>query len=118
MSIQLIVTFFSVLIIIRLVRTIGTGRIGRTAGLVWIAAWISIAVIFWSPEIASRLASVFGIGRGADLIVYTAIIVIMYLLYRIYLRLERLNSDITTLTRSIALDEHSDEKKESSDSHR
>src|SRR3989344_7868801 len=116
MAIQLIVTFFSALVIIRLIRTINAGRIGRAAGFVWIAAWVSIAVIFWSPEIASKLALILGIGRGADLIVYTAIIVIMYLLYRIFIRLERQSADITALTMSIALDGHENEKKESSDS--
>ena len=118
MAIQIIVTFFSVLIIVRLVRTMSVGRIRKAVGCVWIAVWVCIAVIFWSPEIASRLALVFGIGRGADLVVYTAIIVIMYLLYRIFIRLERLNADITTLTRSIALDEHGNAEKESSDPHR
>ncbi|MBI4090629.1 MAG: DUF2304 domain-containing protein [Candidatus Komeilibacteria bacterium] len=71
--------------------------------IVWFILWLSILAVFWSPEIASRLASAAGIGRGADLILYVSVIVLVYLAYRTYARIEKIERDITAVTRELAL---------------
>jgi len=80
----------------------------------WTSLWLAVVVVFWSPELASRLADFFGIGRGADLIIYTAIIAILFFVYRLFIRLEKTESEITSLTRELAL--HVERKKEEKNS--
>jgi hypothetical protein len=82
--------------------------------LLWSLLWLAIGVVFWQPEITSRLALFFGIGRGADLIVYVAIVVIVYLLFRLFVRVDKMDRQMTKLVRSLAL--HDEEKNRHTDS--
>ena len=72
------------------------------AGL-WILFWLAVGIVAWVPEITSRLADLLGIGRGADVVVYSSIVVIIALLFRVSIRLEQLDRAITTVTRELAL---------------
>jgi hypothetical protein len=46
-----------------------------------------------------------GVERGADLIVYASIVVLFYAMYRVLIRLERQNKELTDLVRSLAIHE-------------
>ena len=65
-------------------------------------AGVGIALVI-SPEMANGLAHLVGVGRGADLLMYTSLIGIMFLLILIYSRLRELEAQITYLARDIAL---------------
>ena len=56
------------------------------------------------PDATSFLAHLLGIGRGADLIIYTSLLISFYLIFRLYLALARLEQAITALVRAIALE--------------
>lgn len=71
----------------------------------WIMFWIAGAVVVFWPDSAARLASIFGIGRGVDFILYVSVAALFYLLFRLHLKMEMLNRDITRVTRKKALDE-------------
>lgn len=114
MWIQLVVTMFSIFVVYRLFVNYREKKLPKVAFFFWLVVWVSIIVIFWSPDLASRIALIFGIGRGADLIVYVSIIVIFYLLYRLGITLEKIQKNITVLSRSLAL--HDDERKKNSSS--
>lgn len=72
------------------------------AGL-WVVLWLAVGVVALIPELTSRLADFLGIGRGADVVVYTAIVVIIAMLFRVSVRLEQLDRAITKVTRELAL---------------
>lgn len=110
MWVQVLITILAIALLGRLFVHVRQRRISWFSFLLWALLWVSVMLIFWNPEIASRLALIFGIGRGADLVVYSAIIVIFYLLFRISIKLEKINSDITSIVRDIAL-KHADQSK-------
>lgn len=62
----------------------------------------AVAVILYPSE-TTRLANSLGIGRGVDLIVYSSIITLFYLVFRIYVMMEDIRHEITQLVRTIAL---------------
>ncbi len=107
----MIVTLFALLAVVRIAQNYRARRMPGSASFLWSLVWLSVAIVFWSPDIASRLALAVGIGRGADLIIYSAIIVLVYLVYRLFVRLERLEHTITKLTRAVTLRdaEHTDD---------
>jgi len=57
------------------------------------------------PDTASYFAKLLGIGRGVDLAIYLALIVLFYLQFRLMVRLEKNNREITKLTREKALED-------------
>ncbi|MDO8425188.1 MAG: DUF2304 domain-containing protein [bacterium] len=71
----------------------------------WAAIWVLVAVVAVVPEGTNRLADILGIGRGADVIVYGAVVVLAGLLFRMSVRLEQLDRAITKVTRELALRE-------------
>jgi len=71
----------------------------------WLVLWIGVAVVFWLPQTASYLAFNLGIGRGVDLAVYCSILLIFYLLFKIFLRLDKQQSDLTKVVRYVAIKE-------------
>ena len=117
MWIQIVISVIIIVAWWRLVFNYRKGKTPLSASVVWFCIWAAIGIVFWSPEIASRLAVMAGIGRGADLIVYSSIIVLVYFAYRVYVRIEKIERDLTQLTRKLALyDEHERDHRSDPDS--
>lgn len=81
------------------------GRIGTPAFLFWLLLWIVAAVVILFPHSTVGVAHFLGIGRGADLVLYLGAILILYLIFRLFVRLEQMNREITKIVRSVALRE-------------
>lgn len=104
---QTLVTLFVISVLYRLFRQWQQRQMTIASFLVWLFLWLVVLVIFWQPEIASYLANRLGVGRGADLIIYLSIVTIFYLLFKILIRLNKIEKDITKIVRQDALkDEH------------
>lgn len=73
----------------------------------WVFVWLAGLTIVFFPGLSSSFATFVGIGRGVDVILYASVIILFYLIFRIYIKMEDIQKQITTLTRSIALDQKS-----------
>lgn len=69
----------------------------------WSVIWIGAAIVVLMPNWTSRIASWVGIGRGADLIVYAAIITLFLLAFKIFISLEAIEKRLTDFVRKDAL---------------
>lgn len=78
-------------------------RIGLFSFLLWLPLWSGVVVVILFPNISVTIARVLGIGRGADLAMYLGIVLIFYLLFRVAVRLERMEREITQIVRHLAL---------------
>lgn len=77
---------------------------GRTlASLAWVALWGASLVAVRYPEMTTRLARSVGIGRGADLLLYLAVLGAIVAFSVVSLRLRQMSREITVLTREVAL---------------
>lgn len=81
------------------------GWTGRREGLIWAAVWLAAGVAILWPAVTSRVAGALGIGRGADLVFYTAVVIMLIGFWMVYIRLRRVRRDITLLVRHLALEE-------------
>ena len=74
-----------------------------------IVAWLSVTIaaaglyFVWFPAHSTRLAELVGIGRGADLILYTWAALSLLVLLNLHLKLRTQLELITILARTIAL---------------
>jgi small membrane protein len=71
--------------------------------LIWSCLWITLFVFAEFPIIPTYIASFFGIGRGVDLVVYTSVFILFFVVFRIYVRLEEQDRKMTQLVREIAI---------------
>ncbi len=90
------------LIVVNIVRVLHNRATWRSSA-VWCALWLLAAIAIWKPDLTTRLASVLGIGRGADLVFYCAILGMFTGFFWVYLRLRQLDANLTLLTRALAL---------------
>ncbi|MBN1585410.1 DUF2304 domain-containing protein [Candidatus Uhrbacteria bacterium] len=75
----------------------GKRRINTMAAWAWSGLWVLGLALTLFPELASRVATAVGVGRGVDFIVYLAVLLAFYLIFRIFVRLERIEGNITSL---------------------
>lgn len=75
--------------------------------LVWTAALVGISL----PTTTTKIAEFFGVGRGVDIIVYISLALLFYLVFRIFVMVEDLRHEITSIVRDIALANSSKNKR-------
>ena len=65
--------------------------------------WIAVGVAVVYPQITAIVARKLGIGRGADLVSYCAVVLMLVGFSMIYVRLRRLRRELTLLVRELAI---------------
>lgn len=80
------------------------GQVSLIASGFWTIIFAVALVGVVSPEYISLVANLVGIGRGVDLVLYLSVVILFYLVFRIYVMLEDLRHEITKLIRKIALE--------------
>lgn len=69
----------------------------------WSIFWIIVGGVGVYPDVANWLAIALGVGRGADAVVYVALMAVFYILFKIFTRIERIERNMTSIVREIAL---------------
>ena len=78
-------------------------KIKQNEFIFWSIIWTAIIIVALIPSITSIFAKPFGIGRGTDFVVYIRLIALFYLLFRLYVKAEKIERNITRLVRTIAI---------------
>lgn len=94
------VVFCAAQLIISLIRF---RRTRNGVALIFAAGWTVAIVLLLNPALATRFAASLGIGRGADLVLYTLSFLFLWGHYQHYLRYKRIEESITHLVREVAL---------------
>lgn len=73
--------------------------------LFWFLLWVGIIGIVSQAYIADRIAGFigFGPGRGVELALFLAILIVLYLMFRLYLKINKIDSQISEIVKYIAL---------------
>lgn len=103
--IQAALVIFFFFAIIKVVARFRTGDLSKKDAIVWVFFWIIASGIVLVPNSTARVAELFGIGRGADLVVYVALAGLFFIIFRLMVKIEMLNKDVTTLTRQVSLNQ-------------
>ena len=77
----------------------------------WIVLWLATLVFVFDPQISDAIAKLFGLQRGTDTIFFLAIILLFYLIFRLYIKLDTIDKDLTKLVSEISKKNFKDETK-------
>ncbi|MFH0869449.1 MAG: DUF2304 family protein [archaeon] len=110
-AIHVIVIVFALFALSRAYLRFRDNRLSIGEFVFWALLWIGGIIISFNPWISSYVSSFFGIKRGVDLIVYVSIVLIFYLIFRIYVKVENQQKEITTLVRKFSIDNNGKGKK-------
>lgn len=78
-------------------------QLTRRVGVGWLLVWIATGAAIVEPEQTAVLARLLGISRGADLVFYCGILVMLVGFMAIYSRLRALDQAVSTLVREVAI---------------
>ncbi|MBU0757908.1 MAG: DUF2304 family protein [Nanoarchaeota archaeon] len=70
--------------------------------LFWIFIWGAFIVTAFFPDLLSVAAKFVGIGRGIDVLIYMSVATLFYLIFRLYIKLEELEQEMTLVVREMA----------------
>ena len=101
--IQYLIVLLALAAALGAVRRFFRGDIRRVQLLGWLALWTAIAVAVLYPRTTEVLAAFLGVGRGVDVVVYLSVVFLLYLQFRTWTRLERMEGEITAAVRAAAL---------------
>lgn len=105
MLIQAIIIIVVALILPRIFLQYRTKKINWKELLFWTLFWLAVAVVALLPQTVNVIADYLGVGRGVDVAIYISIIVLFYIVFRVFVRLDKLEKDITKLVRHLALED-------------
>ncbi|MCG8404655.1 MAG: DUF2304 domain-containing protein [Phycisphaerales bacterium] len=112
-SFQIILLGVSCLLFVGCIAAMARGWVTFREGFVGLIICVATAVVTIWPDLTARVADKLGIGRGADLVFYCAVIVMMIGFWMTYMRLRHLRRELTLLVRHTAiLEAHQDPSSE------
>lgn len=103
LAIQIILLVFFLFVWSGVLKKYRLDEIGLKELIIWSVFWLVAGVVVIMPNSTSTIAKVVGIGRGSDLVVYTSLVLLFYILFRILYRIEKIEKNITKITRELAL---------------
>lgn len=71
--------------------------------LMWALVWLLAALAVAFPRWTTNVARAFGIERGADLALYSGVMVTFLGFFMCYLRMRKIESELTQLVRRLAI---------------
>lgn len=109
--IQIILIIFALFALSRAFLRFKDNKLTKYEFLFWAVIWVAVIIVGIIPNITIILSNKFGIGRGIDLVIYISIIALFYLIFRLYVKLESMEKEITTVVRRVALNPKKNKKK-------
>ena len=105
MIFQALIIIFSLVAIVSIFVRRAKDGLGVRGTAFWILFWLFVDGVVLFPNSTTVLANKLGIGRGVDLVVYVSVLMIFFVLFRLNVKIEGINRQITKIVRKNAVDE-------------
>ncbi|MBW2973136.1 DUF2304 family protein [Candidatus Woesearchaeota archaeon] len=69
----------------------------------WTIVWFLVILVSLLPAIFSEFAELIGIQSGINLLIYVSIVLLFYLMYRLYVKTKQTHQELTKIVRNIAI---------------
>ena len=101
---QIIIIVVSVAVILLVSKRFRNDTLSIGTYIEWLVIWILVILEALFPQISIILASFAGLGRGLDALYILSIIILFYLLFKLYNKIEDQKKRINKLVSELALD--------------
>lgn len=71
--------------------------------IIWTAFWIIVSLFAIFPHFSNIFAKFFGITRGLDFIIIIVFAVLVYTIFKLYTKLDKLEDDVNMIVKEVAL---------------
>jgi hypothetical protein len=104
-AIQIVLICFAFFAMSRVVLRYRRGGMRMLQLALWMLFWVGVVVVAVHPDTTGLFARWLGVGRGVDIAMYLSILMIFYLLFRSFAKIEDLDRQLTRVVRADALRE-------------
>ena len=71
--------------------------------IAWSVLWIGGGTVVIAPQTTTVVANVFGVGRGADFVLYASVLILFLMMLRLMIAMDRLERKIGKIVTEVAL---------------
>lgn len=103
MLIQIVIIAFSLFAILRAFFKFRAKELSIAWLITWIVFWVLVGVVVLLPQTTEIIAAWFGVGRGVDVVIYISIVVLFYLTFKTFLKIQNLERDISKIVQELAI---------------
>lgn len=103
MLIQILLSLFIFFALIKIINRFLAKELSFLSLIFWLLFWSAVIIVVWQPNLSTGLANRLGVGRGTDLVMYISVVVLFYLIFRLTVKIEKMERNITKVVRKIAL---------------
>ena len=101
--IQIIILLFSLFALSRVFLNIKNNNLERLESVFWVLFWVVAIFATAFPEFLVNVANLLGVERGVDLVIYGSIIVLAYMIFKLYAQITSMEKKITKIVRTVAI---------------
>ncbi|KKP69547.1 hypothetical protein A2X44_03370 [candidate division CPR3 bacterium GWF2_35_18] len=105
MFLQIVVSIFVAAVLLEIWVNYKKHQLSILSFIFWSCIWSAVVLVVWFADVTVLIANLINIQRGIDSVVYLSIVVLFYLVFRIILKLEKIEKRIETVVRKKALHE-------------
>lgn len=109
--IQILGIIFALFALSRAYLRFKDNKLTKNEFVFWALIWFVVIIISIAPNVLGLFSQILGIQRGMDLIIVISVVILFYLIFRLYVQLEGVKREITALVRKVALDDKNKKKK-------
>ena len=103
MIIQITVVIFCLFAISRIILRARDRKLSFLGMFLWTTLFASIGVLVLLPQVMVFISDLAGVQRGVDLFIYLSIIALFYLVFKIFITLEKLSQEITACVTHVTM---------------
>lgn len=103
MLIQILIILFSLFALSRLFSKFKNKEVSNKELFLWSCFWfLVIGATIWFRQ-TDIIANFVGVEKGADLAVYLSIVFLFYLMFKIIVKIDKIEKEITVIVRELAI---------------
>ncbi|MBO7241364.1 MAG: DUF2304 family protein [Methanobrevibacter sp.] len=100
---QFLLIIATIIVIIYFYRRLRVKKITPATFVLWVLVCIVVNFFAFAPRFSDPLAGFFGFGRGLDLLLVLGYALLVYAIFRLYVKIDELNRNTTELVRAVAI---------------
>jgi hypothetical protein len=101
--IQIILLIFIAFAIVSIIIRFKERTLSPLWATLWVIFWLAAAFVVIYPATTSELAKLVGVTRGADLIIYFSLMFLFFIIFRMQIKIEKIEREITKIVQDKAL---------------
>jgi small membrane protein len=101
--IQILIVIFAAFLIGRTLVNFQKHKLDLKQTIIWMIVWIILLIVGILPEVMGIPALILGIQRSVDVFIYVGIVILFYIVFLLYSKLESQREKITKLIRVVAI---------------